>query len=76
MAKGKSVKKELDSRKNYEWFIRKADVNKYAGKWIAVENRKVVASETRISKLLEETKQNWPDAAITKVPKRGQIMIL
>ena len=76
MAKRKSVKKESDSKKNYEWFIKKADVSKYAGKWIAVENQKVVASDSIVSKLLEEVKQHWPDAAITKVPKRGQIMVL
>lgn len=74
--KEKSAKKELSDKKNYEWFIKKADVSKYAGKWIAVENQKVVASDTKISKVLESVKQNWPDAAITKVPKRGQIMVL
>ena len=60
---------------SYEWFIKKADVSKYAGKWIAVENQKIVASDARIEKVLEEIKCK-PDAAITKVPKRGQIMVL
>lgn len=66
----------MKASKNYEWFIKKADVSKYAGKWVAVEDQKIVASEVKIGKLLEEVKDNWPDAAITKIPKRGQIMVL
>ena len=69
-------KKSDAGKKNYDWFIKKADVDRYAGKWIAVENQKVVASDAKISKLLEVIEQNWPDASITKVPKRGQIMVL
>ena len=76
MKKDQLKKQAVSSGKSYEWFIKKADVSKYAGKWIAVENQKIVASDSHISKLLEETKQNWPSAAITKVPKRGQIMVL
>ena len=72
----KKTKGIINNRKNYEWFIKKADVSKYAGKWIAVENQKVVASDTKVSNLLEHITQNWPNAAITKIPKRGQIMVL
>ena len=73
-----AMKKNSKSKRNkdYEWFIKKADVSKYAGKWIAIEDQKIVASEAKISKLLDEIKANWPDAAITKIPKRGQIMVL
>ena len=72
----KETKSTMNSKKNYEWFVRKADVSKYTGKWIAVENQRIVASDNKVSKLLDCIKQNWPDAAITKVPKRGQIMVL
>lgn len=71
----KSKKSKPISANSYEWFIKKADVSKYAGKWIAVENQKIVASDAKIEKLLEEIKYR-PEAAITKIPKRGQIMVL
>ena len=64
------------SGKNYEWFIKKADVDKYAGKWIAIENQRIVASGAKIDRLLSEIQGNWPNAAVTKIPKRGQIMVL
>ena len=67
--------KKSPGANSYEWFIKTADVSKYAGKWIAVENRKIVASDAKIEKLLKEIKY-MPDVAITKVPKRGQIMVL
>ena len=43
---------------------------------MAVDNKKVVASSVHIAELLEEINKNWPSASITKVTKRGQIMIL
>ena len=64
------------SGKNYEWFIKKADVGKYAGKWIAIENQRIVASGAKIDRLLSEIQVSWPNAAVTKIPKRGQIMVL
>ena len=76
MAKKKHSKANGPGIKNYEWFIKKADVEQYAGKWIAVENQKIVASNGKISMLLKEISQSWPEAAITKVPKRGQVMVL
>lgn len=63
------------SSQSYKWFI-KADVSKYAGKWVAVEKQKIVASASHIADLLEQVNKNWPSASITKVPKRGQIMVL
>ena len=70
-----SQTKKERSDGSYNWFI-KADVSKYSGKWVAVDNKKIVASSVHIAKLLEEVNKNWPSASITKVPKRGQIMIL
>ena len=71
----KSHKQEPNTRKDYDWFI-KADVSKYAGRWVAVQNQKIVASDNRIGKLLDEVNRDWPSASITKIPKRGQIMVL
>ena len=71
----KSKKQESNTKKDYEWFI-KADVSKYAGKWVAVHNQKIVASDNYIEKLLDDIKREWPSASITKIPKRGQIMVL
>ena len=71
----KSKKQDINTKKDYDWFI-KADVSKYAGRWVAVQNQKIVASDNRIGKLLDEVKKEWPLASITKIPKRGQIMVL
>lgn len=61
---------------NYAWFITKADVEDYEGQWIAIENKKVVANNPNLEKVLCVVNKTFPHAAITKVPKRGQIMVL
>ena len=61
---------------NYNWFISKADLGDYEGQWIAIENKKIVANNPRLEKILPIVNDKFPHAAVTKVPKRGQIMVL
>lgn len=71
------IKKIRQSIKdNYDWYIKKAKVNEFQGEWIAVENKKIVTHDLQLQNVLNEVNKNWPNAAITKVPKRGQIMVL
>jgi len=72
----KESKKEQGNKKNYDWFIKKAKVSKLQGQWIAVENEKVVVHDSQLQNVLNEVNKNWPNASITKVPKRGQILVL
>ena len=44
---------------NYEWFIEN-NLDKYAGKWIAIDNNQVFESDTRLDKLLKKLKDNYP----------------
>ena len=38
---------------NYEWFL-KEDLNDYAGKWLAIIDKKVVASGAEVNQVIQE----------------------
>jgi len=61
---------------NYEWYI-KADTQRYAGKWIAIVEQKVVASGDDAEKVYREAKTRYPEKkpSITKVPNK-EILVL
>lgn len=65
------------SYSNYEWFLQQ-DLNKYAGKWIAVIDNKVVASEKDVDALMTEVKTKYPKKTplITKVRTKLSILTL
>lgn len=44
---------------NYEWFIQ-ADLDRYAGKWVAIDNKKVLESDTKLDALLKKIKEKYP----------------
>ena len=54
---------------NYEWYV-KTDTSKYAGKWIAIMNGKIVASGEDADKVYREAEKECPDGkfSIAKVP--------
>lgn len=62
--------------KNYEWYI-KEDMNKYAGKWIAIVDQKPVASGTDAKKVYEEAKAKYPNKkpCLAKVPTRDTLIL-
>ena len=43
---------------DYEWFI-KTDLSKYSGKWVAILDKKIVASSENIEQLMKETKNKF-----------------
>ncbi len=53
---------------DYEWYL-KEDLSRYAGTWIAIIDKKVVASGRDVHKVVEEVKKAYPDKnpLITKV---------
>lgn len=55
--------------KDYEWFL-KADLRKYAGKYIAISNKKVVTSGYAPDKVYEKAKRKSPkkEVILWKVP--------
>ena len=64
-----------ESYANYEWFL-KADLTSYSGKWLAIINRKVVASGYKVSEVIQKAKEAYPSKKplITKV--RNKLSIL
>jgi len=61
---------------NYEWYIR-ADTQRYAGKWIAIVDQKVVASGDDAEEVCREAKTKYPEKkpSIAKVPSK-EILVL
>ncbi|MBI1935738.1 hypothetical protein HYS31_04835 [Candidatus Woesearchaeota archaeon] len=44
---------------NYEWFIEN-NLDKYAGKWVAIDDNRVLDSDTTLDKLLKKLKDSHP----------------
>ena len=44
---------------NYEWFMRN-DFDEYAGKWIAIDNRKVLDSARDFGHLMRKVETKFP----------------
>ena len=53
---------------NYEWFI-KNNLEKYAGKWVAIDSNKVLESDKKLNDLLKKVKDKYPKSKpfITKI---------
>lgn len=64
-----------NSYKNYEWFLKK-DLSKFSGKWVAVVDKKVVASDKNVKKMIQEVKLKFPNKKpfVTKI--RDKLSIL
>ncbi|MDI6735934.1 MAG: DUF5678 domain-containing protein [bacterium] len=62
--------------RNYEWYI-KTDTNKYAGKWIAIVNQKVVSTGEDAKKVYQEAKGKYPKEkpSLAKVPTKDTLIL-
>ena len=65
----------ITSYANYEWFL-KEDFSKYAGKWLAIIDKKIVAVADNAEKAITKAKEQYPTKRpfITKV--RDKLSIL
>ncbi|MBI2143425.1 succinyl-CoA synthetase subunit alpha [Candidatus Woesearchaeota archaeon] len=65
----------IESYGNYEWFLQN-DLKEHAGKWLAIIDKKVVASGTDVSKLIQDVKKGYPNKKplITKVQDKLSIL--
>ena len=65
----------INSYANYEWFL-KEDFSKYAGKWLAIIDKKIVASANSAEKVILDAKKKYPHKRpfITKI--RDKLSIL
>ncbi len=69
------VNKMKDDHEDYEWYL-KEDLSNYAGQWVAILDKKVVASGRNIGRLLEEFKKTHPGKTpmITKINNKLSIL--
>ncbi len=60
---------------DYQWFIQQ-DLSSYAGKWIAIVNRAVVASGKDPAGVVREVKQKYPSKTplLTKVKNKLAVL--
>ena len=60
---------------NYEWFL-KEDFKDQSGKWLAIINKKVVASGTDVQQVIQEVNEKYPNKKplITKVKNKLSIL--
>jgi len=63
--------------KNYEWYV-KADVSKYAGKWIAIVDEKVIVEGEDAKKVYNEAKERFPQKkpSLAKVPTKDTLVLV
>lgn len=60
---------------DYQWFIQQ-DLSSYAGKWVAIINRKVVASGKDPAVVVKEVKQNYPSKTPLLTKIRNKLAVL
>jgi hypothetical protein len=65
----------IDAYEEYEWYL-KEDLSRYAGMWIAILDKKVVASGRNIAKVLEDFKKSHPGNTplITKINAKLSVL--
>tara|TARA_Y100000310_G_C20122453_1_gene552080 strand:+ start:98 stop:295 length:198 start_codon:yes stop_codon:yes gene_type:complete len=65
----------MNSYANYEWFLDK-DLTQYQGKWVAIIDKKIIAFEKDVSKLINKVKKEYPNKKplITKI--RNKLSVL
>ena len=53
---------------NYDWYL-KQDLSKFSGKWLAIVDRKVVATGKNAEQVIKEARKEYPNKRpmITKV---------
>ena len=60
---------------NYEWFL-KQDFSRYSGKWLAIIDKKVVASNEKVNNLIKDVKKEFPSKRpfITKIKAKLSVL--
>ena len=64
-----------ESYLNYEWFL-SHDLSSYSGKWLAIINRKIVATGKDVDEIIKEVKTKYPNKRpfITKINNRLSVL--
>lgn len=61
---------------NYTWYLEN-DLSKYAGKWVAIFEEKVIAANNDFKQLLKEItkKANVSDVFFARIPEKGIALV-
>ncbi len=59
---------------DYEWYL-KQDLSRYNGKWVAIYNKRVVASGKNLRNLFREFKKKYPDNTPLLAKIDGKVVI-
>ena len=61
---------------NYTWYL-KTDLSKFAGKWIAIVEEKVVAAAVDLKQLTKEVSQRFllEKVSFVKIPEKGKALV-
>jgi hypothetical protein len=65
------------TNKDFQYFL-KQDFTKYAGKWVAIYDQKIVSSSNSITDAIEQAKQKYKNKEFlfAKIPAKNQALIL
>lgn len=63
-------------KENFDFFIDE-DMHKFSGKWIAILNKKVVASGENLKEMLREVKEKYPkqEPLIVRAPTEKLLIL-
>lgn len=60
---------------DYQWFLGQ-DLSMYAGKWVAIINKKVIAAGKDPALVLKEVKQQYPSKTPLLTKVRNKLAVL
>jgi len=65
----------IKSYADYEWFLQQ-DLSRYSGKWLAIMDKKVIASDRNMDKVMAKVKKEFPNKKpfLTKIRSRLSIL--
>ena len=65
----------IEGYKNYEWYL-KNDLSQYAGEWVAILDKKVIAHDKNLNKIISNIRNKYINKKplITKVKNKISIV--
>lgn len=65
--------------KNLKWFSKnfsKSKMEKYAGEWVAIENKKILSSDKNINGVIKKVEKIDGNPTFVKIARKEEILIL
>ena len=69
----------MEEINDFEWFAKKFSkelLNKFAGKWVAIKNQKVISFGYDFNEVIKEANCEVDNPLLIKIPKEKEILIL